>query len=638
MKVLINFFVVGLIALTLLGLGVMSLRMVNAAGQELPSVVALMGESPNYKLIDDFDTGTSRPCYAENGALVSAPCPIVNGYAVMSYDVTKKTNPAQPSYVWLPNDLGNMNLSDWNAVWIIIEGKNGGEKLYAEFVECDNPTYQKLEINNYISGGITNTWRAAFIPFSEFNQVTNWSCINRFSIIAHSDISSGIGEVHVNDIRLLPARVVIDDFNDQLLQKNEIGGVAGVWCDPDVPSCIPLITPTLDNGSLKLTYDVSPPTVVGAGYWTKLLSSKLFSRKDNLVLDVRGEQDDKIWVELKDCDAILHAPGIQINDYLEVGITANWQTLVIPLAAFVDIENNTRTNWNCLDQLTLNLRSNHTGEKSSQSTIYFDNIQLAPLYDQTSRVPVIVDNFNDCDRWNALSWLWQTGGQITATFGSPNQSGSYGCSYRLMYSVTFAQSAYIWAELKGLDLTGYDHLQFFVKGKTGSEIMNVCLRDRTQTEACNLLPIVTTDTWQLARMPLSQFNSPNIDLTDLENLKFAFDNRIETSEVYIDSVSFIQLEKLFLPIILKDYPLTELYVHNDNTGGDVTFVVRNLTTNAEVTRCIVPNNATVPCDDNNDGSNFFLPGTYKIEIYATCGSTLSTETYLSGRQTTRVFC
>ncbi len=636
MKALTNFFVVWLMALILFGIGVLSLSMVNAAGQKLSSVVPLMSDDKSYKLIDDFDTETSRPCYVDNGAIISPtpPCPITNGYVVMTYDVTKKTNPAQPSYAWLPINLGNMDLSTWNSLWIIIEGKNGGEKLYAEFAECHNPTYQKIEINKYISGGITNTWRAAAISLSEFNQVQDWSCIQRFSIIAHSDIS-GKGEVHINDIRLLPSRVVIDDFNDLIIYKNELGGVAGVWCDPNLPSCLPLITPTLVNGSLKLTYDVSPQNVVGAGYWTKLLSSKLFSRKDNLFLDVSGTKNDKIWVELKDCDAVLHAPEIQINDYLERGITTDWQTLAIPLAAFVDIENNTRTNWDCLDQLTLNLRSNHTGEKSSQGTIYFDNIQLAPLYNQASRVPVIVDYFNDCDRWNALSWLWQTDGQITATFGSPNQSGSYGCSYRLVYNVTLAQSGYTWAELKGLDLTGYDHLQFFVKGKTGSEVTNVCLRDRTQKEACTLLPIVATNTWQLVRIPLSQFNSPKINLTDLENLKFAFDNRIETSEVYIDSISFIQF-KIFLPLILKDYPLTELYVFNDNTGGDLIFYVRNLTTKANIIPpCKVSNNETKYC-----GS--FPSGKYEVQAYTACGGVepnpIAIKTYGGGPQTTEVFC
>jgi hypothetical protein len=636
MKTFINILLVGLIALTLLGFGLLSLSMVNAAGQELPSLIQLMPETSSYKLIDDFDSGASRPCYVDNGAVISAPCPIINGYAVMTYDVTKKTNPAQPSYAWLPNNIVNKDLSVWDSVWIIIEGKKGGEKLYAEFTECYNPTFQKIEINDYIFGGITNTWRAAAIPFSEFDQVQDWSCIERFSIIAHSDIS-GKGEVHVNDIRLLPSKVIIDDFDDLVLFKNELGGVAGTWCDPNVPSCVPIITPTLVNGNLKLNYDLTPPNIIGAGYWTKLLSTQLFSYKDNLFLDVRSEQGDKkIWVELKDCNDI-HTPEIQINDYLEIGLTTNWQTVVIPLAAFVDIApDNTRVNWDCIDQLTLNLRGMNSGVESGQGTIYFDNIRLTPVSSQTGRVPVIVDHFNDCDRWNALSWPWQIGAELTLTatpVSSTNQSGNYGCSYRLAYAVTLAQSGYTWAELRGLDLTGYDYLQFFVKGKTGSEIMNVCLRDRTQTEDCNLLPILATDTWRRVMMPLSQFNSPNVNLTDLENLKFAFDNRIETSEVYIDSISFIQLQRTALPIISKA-ALTELYVFNDDTGGDLTFVVRDLMDKGEITSCVVPNNATLLCGR-------FPPGRYEVQAFTICSgdsNPIAIRNYHSGPQTQPVYC
>jgi hypothetical protein len=92
-----------------------------------------------------------------------------------------------------------------------------------------------------------------------------------------------------------------------------------------------------------------------------------------------------------------------------------------------------------------------------------------------------------------------------------------------------------------------------------------------------------------------------------------------------------------LPIVSKA-ALTELYVFNDNTGGNAGFIVRDGTTNGEITRCNVSDNQTAPCDHNNDNSHFFPPGIYKIEIFASCGSTVSTETYLSGRRTTRIFC
>ena len=98
------------------------------------------------------------------------------------------------------------------------------------------------------------------------------------------------------------------------------------------------------------------------------------------------------------------------------------------------------------------------------------------------------------------------------------------------------------------------------------------------------------------------------------------------------------VQKLYLPVLVKPSP-TILSVHNDNTGGSVTVIVRTLGTNAEVTRCTVPNNATLPCDHDRDGSNIFPPGAYNVNVASVCGPAVTVvKTYDSGPQTTRVFC
>ncbi len=95
---------------------------------------------------------------------------------------------------------------------------------------------------------------------------------------------------------------------------------------------------------------------------------------------------------------------------------------------------------------------------------------------------------------------------------------------------------------------------------------------------------------------------------------------------------------IYLPIVLKPGP-TILSVHNDHTGGNVTFIVRDQTTHAEITRCTVPNNATQPCDHDQDGSNLFPPGTYEVYVVSVCGPPATIiKTYDSGPETTRVFC
>ena len=82
---------------------------------------------------------------------------------------------------------------------------------------------------------------------------------------------------------------------------------------------------------------------------------------------------------------------------------------------------------------------------------------------------------------------------------------------------------------------------------------------------------------------------------------------------------------IYLPLILES-ELTELYVFNDNTGGELTFTVVGTGVS-----CRVQNNATQFC-----GS--FLPGTYTVQATAICGFSSKTKTYGSGRQTQRVTC
>ncbi len=86
------------------------------------------------------------------------------------------------------------------------------------------------------------------------------------------------------------------------------------------------------------------------------------------------------------------------------------------------------------------------------------------------------------------------------------------------------------------------------------------------------------------------------------------------------------IHSIFLPLVMKSPPLTELSVFNDNTGGDVQFLVQGTGVS-----CTVPNNTTQYC-----GS--FLPGTYTVEVHSQCGSGTFPKTYEAGPQTTRVFC
>jgi uncharacterized repeat protein (TIGR01451 family) len=97
------------------------------------------------------------------------------------------------------------------------------------------------------------------------------------------------------------------------------------------------------------------------------------------------------------------------------------------------------------------------------------------------------------------------------------------------------------------------------------------------------------------------------------------DNNSATEEVIVER------SRVFLPILLKPV-LAELYVFNDNTGDDVTFVVLGTSVS-----CVVPDNTTEFCGN-------FLPGTYQVQVSSACGDGSFTKTYGGGPVTTRVFC
>ncbi len=83
---------------------------------------------------------------------------------------------------------------------------------------------------------------------------------------------------------------------------------------------------------------------------------------------------------------------------------------------------------------------------------------------------------------------------------------------------------------------------------------------------------------------------------------------------------------VYLPFIIKSPP-TLLSVHNDNTGGMVTFSVLG---------------TGVSCEVDNGQIEFcgsFPPGTYNIRVVSVCGPpTTFNKSYDSGPVTTRVFC
>jgi hypothetical protein len=635
MKNFHNVLLVWLIALTLLGLSLLSLSMVSAASPEPSHSTCFVGSAASCNLIDDFNTGPDRMCYNSPGGSIT--CIIISNSLAMTYNVI-----TPGTYAWLHEDLDDADLSAWNSVWIVIKGKKGGEQLYAEFTNCAPWLYsQKVKITDYLVEGITTTWHAVAIPFSAFTNSLNddqkknwsWSCIDRFTIVADNNLPNDSGTIYLDEIRLLPSVVLIDDFHDQE-SENELGGDSGEWHDSPAT-----MMHTFPDDTLMLNYN-APIETDGSGYWTKLINTNLLSQKDYLFFDIHGQLGkEEIWVQLMDCFASSPSlrPEIKISDYLEDGITTTWRTVAIPLAAFVELSGNKGVNWNCIEQVTFNAKGRSL-DGSNQGIVFIDNIKLIPASALPSRLAILVDRFHDCDDWNALSWEWNKGvvgmPVFTMTFNDPmNHSGHYSCGLRLTYDVEAGESAYMWTWLKGLNVKGYMYLEFYLKGKVGGEALHVYLAELASPIKQKFFPVEATDQWQRVRIPLSYFEDV-VNLQRLQELKFAWEEGFHQGEVYIDDISFMEPSTITLPIVSKA-ALTELYVFNDNTGGALTFVVRDLLSKVEITSCVVPNNATLFCGK-------FPPGRYEVQAFTICSggdpNPIAIRNYHSGPQTSEVFC
>ena len=443
--------------------------------------------SESYILIDDFkdgdrtnELGGKNDCFSfeEGGGKITCTirATLEHSYVEIAYNViTDSAN------VWLQMNLGESgsygNFLAMDAVQVVIKGESGGERIYVEFTNCGDlgeSSNPKVEIKDHLVGGITTSWRAVIIPFSAFTDKLNdeqrekwsWSCLDRFAIIAHHQISSGIGKVFVDDVRAIASTVLVDDFHDQELE-NELGGASGIWTYTPTPGTT--ITPTFPTGQLKLAYNV-PEGSQGSGFWTKLISTNLMSLNEYLLFDIRGEKgDEKIWVQFIDCgvNGYTHYVEIKVSDYLKREISTTPGTVAIPKAAFTDVLTDTDqgVDWNCVTQLTFNT-SGRSHSDAHRGTVYIDNVRLVPAKAVPYRIPVWIDHFNDCDDWNALSWKWYTNTLNGASFAAvPDTASSRdndGCGYHLTFNVSIGQSGWIWTEFKGFDATDYSHLEFYI--------------------------------------------------------------------------------------------------------------------------------------------------------------------------------
>ena len=96
----------------------------------------------------------------------------------------------------------------------------------------------------------------------------------------------------------------------------------------------------------------------------------------------------------------------------------------------------------------------------------------------------------------------------------------------------------------------------------------------------------------------------------------------------------VRPSRLYLPVIRKAGPLTQLFVNGDNTGGISRLEIWRVVDNIRVHYCEnIPNDAVQhPC-------GAFPPGTYRVVAYTVnCGVLEAQKTWAAGPVTIQVYC
>jgi len=337
----------------------------------------------------------------------------------------------------------------------------------------------------------------------------------------------------------LSPSLLVDDFHDED-PTNELGGESG-WASSHPTASI---TCSYPDGMLCCHYDVSP-TPTYALYWTDLLSRSL-AGYNSLSFRVKGNiEGETADAELKDCDDPPHYSKLRIEDYTAKPITASWQQVAMPLVGFTEV-----ADWKCLEKFGIVI-TNAGGDGTG--TICLDDVWFEPTW-----VPVLVDGFNDCQEPNALKGATSRFVTGTATMGygytDTIRRGDIGCAQWITYAGVTGISYAVWqTELKGLDASEYEALEFYIKGSQGEEKPNVWLESLgVRTAYTEITVIATGDDWQRVVIPVKHFSTRGVSLANLMAFQLGFEWKDMAGAVYLDDIQFIP-HTIYLPLITKNY-------------------------------------------------------------------------------------
>jgi hypothetical protein len=469
--------------------------------------------------------------------------------------------------------LSGIDVSDYTFLSFYVKGSAGGERINLYLADgSERAGYADVE--QYArAGAVTADWSLVSIPLSAYPNL-DLTDVDKIKFTFEWETMTGV--IYVDNLQFVRDQLLADSFcdNDPISSLN---GYASTFF-AGAP-CTPTVTPILEDGALRLGYDVSTGTGCFAGYFSKTALDYNLYR--TLTAKVKGKRCAHLGAI--GIDTASSSPEkITIRDYLHTDLMDEWQEISIPLLAQIGV-----TDWPRGSAYVVAFEHDRGAQTG---TLFVDDVRF-----ETRLAPLWVDNFDDEDERNALrgSYRTYTGGaaQIVPRFVITESYGDLGAGMMLDYAVPAGQYAVWETELRGVDLSGYERLAFRIKGALGGEKPNIYLADGSAGQGfVNVETYAAVSTsWREASIPLEDFGS--VDLTQVNALKFAieWEGTAVDSALYLDDIHFVppvspypdeaSATQVFLPIVSRDYrPLTLDPAWDFETGLEGWTTYRSITT------------------------------------------------------------
>ncbi len=338
---------------------------------------------------------------------------------------------------------------------------------------------------------------------------------------------------------------LIDDF-DHIQGQNYWGGVIEKMDDHgSIEMNYDSEHAKVGDYCLALDYDVSGPDDWAGVFFTLTgdESGVDITTYTYLSFQVKGSTDNipvKIELENRSLDADRRKSLLYINDYLDGGVTDEYQQVKIPLEAFANLDS-----FENVDVISFVFEEAYAevNDFPKDAILYIDEL----MFTDDPKDILRIDHFGDKWGRNAL------GGNNGAMGGASeyydeSEYVSYPNSMRIEYDVEGSWGG-VWMLFGGggdggdeqeVDLSDYNYLSFYIKASSaGENPENIRLELVDETDTRDEVVEDITTNWNEYVIPLNDFDG--LDKTSIKQFNIMFDEwNVSNKEgiVFIDEVQF----------------------------------------------------------------------------------------------------